>query len=278
MLIDSLTYRRFPLRTFAIGGPMHSLPWTDVLLRLVVATVLGGLVGLERERLDRAAGLRTHILVAIASCLVMIVSAFGFADALTADGTVSLDPSRVAAQVVSGIGFLGAGVIIFRKNTVRGLTTAASIWAVAGIGLAAGGGLFAGAAIGTALILIVQAGIRPLERRFFAHPQEHRLELRVQRGARRLLAVEQVIAAGGIELRGLRLRPAREGAEDRVDLDLGVARAGAVPTLLEALRGLEGVRVVTYTRAVPRVVAPGGAEEVEAAEEEGRAAAGGRDY
>lgn len=257
---------------------MHSLPWTDVLLRLVVATALGGLVGIERERLDRAAGLRTHILVAIASCLVMIVSAFGFADALTTDGTVSLDPSRVAAQVVSGIGFLGAGVIIFRKNTVRGLTTAASIWAVAGIGLAAGGGLFAGAAIGTGLILVVQAGIRPLERRLFSRPQEHRLELRVLRGAKRLLAVEQVIAARGIELRGLRLRPAREGAEDRVDLDLGVARTGAVPALLEALRELDGVRVVTYTRAAARVVLPGGADEAEATEDEARAGAGGRDY
>jgi putative Mg2+ transporter-C (MgtC) family protein len=257
---------------------LHTLPWTDVLLRLVVATVLGGLVGIERERLDRAAGLRTHILVAIASCLVMIVSAFGFADALATDGTVTLDPSRVAAQVVSGIGFLGAGVIIFRKNTVRGLTTAASIWAVAGIGLATGGGLFAGAAIGTALILIVQAGLRPLERRFFAHPQEHRLELRVQRGARRLLAIEQVIAARGIELRGLRLRPAREGAEDRVDLDLMGGRAGAVPALLDALRDFEGVRVVMYTRIAPRLAAPGGADEVEATEEESQATAGSRDY
>src|SRR5947208_7125883 len=121
-----------------------------------------------------------NALFAVISVLVMIVSAFGFADA-TAFSQVTLDPSRVAAQVVSGIGFLGAGVIIFRKNTVRGLTTAASIWSVAGLGLAAGGGLCAAAGIGTLFILLVQVGLRPVERRFFVRHQEHRLTLRVRR-------------------------------------------------------------------------------------------------
>lgn len=246
---------------------MLTLPWYDVLLRLGVATLLGLLIGLERERLDRAAGLRTHTLVAIASCLVMIVSAFGFSDTITPARLVSFDPSRVAAQVISGIGFLGAGVIIFRKNTVRGLTTAASVWSVAGVGLAAGGGLFWAAVSGTAFILVVQTALRRLEQRFFVHHQEHRLELRVRRGAQRLLAVESVIAAGGVELRGLRLRPARDGAEDRVDLDLGVAREGAVTALLEKLRDLEGVRVVTYTRAVSRLIIPASGDERDVTEQ-----------
>ena len=92
----------------------------EMIFRLALATLLGGLVGLERERMERAAGLRTHALVAVGSCLVMLVSAFGFSDAVTANHTVILDPSRVAAQVVSGIGFLGAGTIILRKNAVRG--------------------------------------------------------------------------------------------------------------------------------------------------------------
>src|SRR5699024_2156148 len=100
--------------------------------------VLGGLIGLERERLDRAAGFRTHALVAVASALIMVVSTYGF-PATSREGGGGLDPSRMAAQVVSGVGFLGAGVIILRGNTVRGLTTAATIWAVAGLGLAAGG-------------------------------------------------------------------------------------------------------------------------------------------
>ena len=111
--------------------------YLEVVIRLLVAAVLGSLIGLERERLDRGAGLRTHALVATASALIIIVSAHGFSDVLQ-EGRIVLDPSRVAAQVVSGIGFLGAGTIILRKNAIRGLTTAASVWAVAGIGLAAG--------------------------------------------------------------------------------------------------------------------------------------------
>ena len=221
---------------------------TAVLLRLAVATLLGALVGLERERLERAAGLRTHALVALASALILIVSAYSFTDV----GSTMRDPTRMAAQVVSGIGFLGAGVIIFRKNAVRGLTTAASIWAVSGLGLAAGGGLFVAAGVATGFILFVQAGLRPLERRIFAHHQQHRLELRLRRGAGRLAAVEQAIAAAGVRLRGLRVRPARDGAEDRVDLDLGPVRDATVTTLLDTLRGLEGVRLVTYTLGTAR--------------------------
>jgi putative Mg2+ transporter-C (MgtC) family protein len=134
-------------------------------IRMLVAAVLSGLVGLERERGERAAGLRTHALVGLGACLVMIVSAFGFEDWHYAPG--ALDPSRVAAQVVSGIGFLGAGVIIFQRDraVVRGLTTAASVWVVAAIGLAVGGGMYITAAVGTAITLIILAGLKPLERR-----------------------------------------------------------------------------------------------------------------
>jgi putative Mg2+ transporter-C (MgtC) family protein len=107
-------------------------------LRMALATLLSGIVGLERERGERAAGLRTHALVGLGACLVMLVSAFGFNDWHFTPG--ALDPSRIAAQVISGIGFLGAGVIIFQRDreVVRGLTTAASVWVVAGIGLAVG--------------------------------------------------------------------------------------------------------------------------------------------
>ena len=108
------------------------LPYWALLLRLFLAAVLGSAIGFERERLLWAAGLRTHMLVCVGSCLLMIVSAFGFADALGGDHVI-LDPSRVAAQVVSGIGFLGAGSILLRGEVVRGLTTAASLWTVAAV-------------------------------------------------------------------------------------------------------------------------------------------------
>lgn len=138
------------------------LPWYEILLRLFLACVLGGLVGIERERKEWTAGLRTHMLVCLGSALFMMVSSFGFEDIRTAEG-VSLDPSRVAAQVVSGIGFLGAGTILFLKGgeVIKGLTTAAGLWTVSGIGLACGGGMYIAAALTTGLVLIILALIRP---------------------------------------------------------------------------------------------------------------------
>src|ERR1700728_4950657 len=122
----------------------------DMLIRLIAAAALGSLIGLERERLLWAAGIRTHMLVCVGSCLIMIVSQYGFSNILTHQNVV-LDPSRIAAQVVSGIGFLGAGAILARGELVKGLTTAASIWTVAAIGLAVGGGLYFAAGVSTAV-------------------------------------------------------------------------------------------------------------------------------
>ena len=113
----------------------------DFVLRLVVAGVLGGIVGWDREYRAKEAGLRTHFLVAIGSALIMIVSQHGFADVLGKPG-IGLDPSRIAAQVVSGIGFIGAGTILIQKQFVRGLTTAAGLCATSGIGLAVGAGMY----------------------------------------------------------------------------------------------------------------------------------------
>jgi putative Mg2+ transporter-C (MgtC) family protein len=138
----------------------------QIVLRLVVAAVLGGLVGLERERLEWAAGMRTHALVSLGSALFMVVSIFGFNDIL-AEQHVILDPSRVAAQVASGIGFIGAGTIILRREIVKGLTTAASIWAVAAVGLAVGGGMFLASAAATVLALAILVLARPLKTRLF---------------------------------------------------------------------------------------------------------------
>ncbi len=127
----------------------------DLILRIFVAALLGGAIGLEREYRSKEAGFRTHILVALGSALFMVVSAYGFEEAVALPGH-RLDVSRVAAQVVSGIGFIGAGTIIFRKseNIVSGLTTAAGVWVVAAIGLACGGGMYKVAIASTFLVLI----------------------------------------------------------------------------------------------------------------------------
>ena len=120
----------------------------DLALRLTAGLVLGALIGFERELHRQPAGFRTHSLVALGAALFTVVSAFGFVGE-------SVDPTRIAAQIVSGIGFIGAGTILQYRGHIRGLTTAASLWSVAAIGTAAGAGLYVVAVIGTALILII---------------------------------------------------------------------------------------------------------------------------
>lgn len=141
------------------------ISWVEILIRLTLAAILGAAIGLERERKDWVAGMRTHMMVCVGSSLAMIVSAHGFFDVL-GHSNISLDPSRIAAQVISGIGFIGAGTILFlRQGVVRGLTTAAGLWTVAAIGLAAGSGLYFAAFATTILALIILWVLQPLEKR-----------------------------------------------------------------------------------------------------------------
>ena len=135
----------------------------EIIGRLIVITVLSGLIGIERERHGRAAGLRTHILVGLGSTLIMLTSMHIFE---IYKGVSTADPARIAAQVVSGIGFLGAGTIIRFRASIRGLTTAASLWAAAGIGLAVGSGFYLGAYVTTLLVLGALFFLTRLERNY----------------------------------------------------------------------------------------------------------------
>jgi putative Mg2+ transporter-C (MgtC) family protein len=151
-----------------------SLSWPEALLRVVVAAALGGAVGLERELRDREAGFRTHMLVSVGSALFTIVSAYAFRDFLVEGGAVvRADPTRIAAQIVTGIGFLGAGAIIRQGLSVRGLTTAATLWVVAAIGMAVGAGYYGGAVITTAVVLISLWPLRIVAHRATARFRVH---------------------------------------------------------------------------------------------------------
>ena len=123
----------------------------DTAIRLIVACLLGGIIGYERESRNKSAGLRTHVLVCVGSCLIMILSENIY---YNVQGLTNADPARLAAQVVSGIGFLGAGTIMKEGLSVKGLTTAASLWVVAGVGLAVGFGYYSGALITTGLVFL----------------------------------------------------------------------------------------------------------------------------
>jgi len=208
------------------------LPDWELLLRLALAAILGSAIGIERERLIWAAGLRTHMLVSVGACLFMIVSAYGFAGVL---GThVILDPSRVAAQVVSGVGFLGAGSIILRNEVVKGLTTAASMWAVAAIGLAVGGGLYLAAIAATVLILFILAGIKPLEERFRSGRQAVVIQLQAERGS---MSVRQLI-----------VQPGETPDVDEVTISLGQHAPKDVDEMVASLSKLPSVIAVKQSQ------------------------------
>lgn len=127
----------------------------DWLLRIIVAAFCGGIIGYERAIQRKSAGVRTHIVVAIASALFMIVSKYGFTDLLNMRD-IALDPSRIAAQIVTGISFIGAGTILVRKEQISGLTTAAGVWATAAIGMAIGAGMYFIGILSTALLFVIQ--------------------------------------------------------------------------------------------------------------------------
>ena len=147
------------------------MDWGVVIIRLLLATFLGAVIGFEREYHAKEAGVRTHLLVALGSCLFMIISVYGF-DFMLDQDHVSFDPSRIASQVVTGIGFIGAGTIILQKQMVRGLTTAAGLWVTAAIGLACGNGMYIIAAV-TTVIVLVSLGLINVYLPYFSQKERH---------------------------------------------------------------------------------------------------------
>jgi len=149
---------------------MDLLPtdYVEIVTRLLAAAFFSGLIGIEREAKSQPAGLRTHLLVGIGSCLMMILSITGFDSFINSDnGTIRYDPARIPSYVISGIGFLGAGTIIVHRGSVKGLTTAASVWVAAGLGLTIGAGMYFAAFLTTAIVLLTLYGLYQIENRFF---------------------------------------------------------------------------------------------------------------
>ena len=219
----------------------------EIALRLLVAALLGGVIGLNRGQLAWTAGLRTHMLVAVGSALAIIVSAFGFSDVLNQPNVI-LDPSRIAAQVISGIGFLGAGTILFMQHekVVRGLTTAAGLWAVASIGLAAGSGLFMAAVMATAIIWIILAVLKPLERRFLIRRNDLTPRLLVRFGAGATLGtLEAAIKQQHLPLFKMVLRRQSSG-EDVVSIQFeSSVHRKQLLALTETMSAIDGIKSVT---------------------------------
>jgi putative Mg2+ transporter-C (MgtC) family protein len=224
---------------------MHLSYW-ETLLRLITAGLFGSLIGFERERLLWTAGIRTHMLVCVGACLLMIVSAFGFSDALEAGRSV-LDPSRVAAQVVSGIGFLGAGAILARGEIVRGLTTAASIWTVAAIGLAVGGGLYFAAAVSTALILAILAGLKPIEEAYRARNQSCRMVIEATHGTITPEVLKNALKVRPAQIKRFLVRAYDNATMDEVTVVLSRVSTVEIELYLAKVKSLPGVAKADVT-------------------------------
>lgn len=220
---------------------LYVLPDYEMILRLVMAAFLGGLIGFERERLSWAAGLRTHMLVCLGASLIMMVSQYAFHEVVKS-GLITLDPSRVAAQVVSGIGFLGAGTILFQKNVIRGLTTAASLWAVAAVGLAVGGGLYLSAMSTTALILLILAGLKPIENRFMRKHQSYGLRFSAKSGILSLTALQDLLANLNLRYGPIRLHIDRSGEDEIFHILFKASSQSNFMEVMDELRKLENVK------------------------------------
>ncbi len=225
---------------------LPELSWYEALLRLALAAALGGLIGLERELREREAGLRTHLLVGLGSALFTIAGAYGFHDFLVSGGNVvRTDPTRVAAQIVTGIGFLGAGAIIRQGLSVRGLTTAATLWVVAAVGLAAGAGYYSGAIITTALVLLALYPLRVIAykivRRF--RPEDGRLFVALPAGHPPGHVIDEVERSGA---RIESIDVSQEGDRRRVELDVSLARNTPAAALVARVADIEDVAEVRW--------------------------------
>lgn len=220
-----------------------SVDVTEIVVRLVVATVIGGLVGAERERRNHPAGLRTHMLVCLGSALLMLMSEDMAARYM---GHTNADPGRIAAQVVSGIGFLGAGTILREGLTVRGLTTAASLWVVAALGLAVGGGYYISAFTATILALITLTVLSRLDV-FLERGSTYRLEVTLEDRPGQLGAVSAELVRHGIQTRSIQV----DQQDNLLNVDMIVFkhRRADMSDLIQPLLGIEGVRRVQFDEA-----------------------------
>lgn len=223
------------------------MPDLDMLIRLLSAALLGSLIGFERERLLWAAGIRTHMLVCVGSCLIMIVSQYGFANILERPNVV-LDPSRIAAQVVSGIGFLGAGSILARGEIVKGLTTAASIWTVAAIGLAVGGGLYQAAGASTIIILIILAGIKPLEEAYRSRNQSCQLKIAADSGSLTPEIVKKELSLRESQIKRFLIESRTSEGLDELTVLISKVSSQDIATYPQRLKELDGLHSVKVLR------------------------------
>ena len=219
------------------------ITWQSALVRIFISFVVGTMIGIEREAHNQPAGLRTHILISIGSTLVMLISIY---IPQTFTQFQNGDPGRIAAQVVSGIGFLGAGAILRFGADVKGLTTAASIWAMAALGLAVGAGMYAIAFIGTVGILFALTAMDVFEKRIFKERTLRKIEIQVKKKHSDVASLKKVLSDLDIKVVSTGFDRNVNEATDKITFLVGVTRrhdAQKLSDLLEQQPGIVSISV-----------------------------------
>lgn len=215
-------------------------------IRIFIAALLCGLVGLEREVNKHPAGFRTHLLVGVGSCLMMLMSIYGFQPYLEMSENVRFDPARIPSYVISGIGFLGAGTILVRDATVRGLTTAASIWVVAGLGLIIGLGMYAPAILTTIVVLLSLIFLNRLEEYFFKSTKRKRVHIIINEDVSSSGEVLQLFKSHGFRVKDFNLKYSkdRDEANCQFTIEVEVSSKKERVRLYEEFSKLENVQKI----------------------------------
>ena len=232
---------------------MFEIPWVSPLeltmvLRLIVAAILGGIVGMERGSGERPAGFRTHIQVCVGSALFMLVSIYGFDDIAPVTTTLEddigtrRDTARIAAQVVSGIGFLGAGTILHEGLTIKGLTTAASLWIVSAIGLAVGSGMYLLSTVATMLTMLTLVTFRTWEKRFAGTRSDRRFIRVVTRNTPGIITeITAFLSDCGIKVKTLNVKTDNKNGNIILELYLKIDRTIDMVEVADGIQNIDGV-------------------------------------
>lgn len=215
----------------------------ELMLRLMLAGICGCAIGYERKNRLKYAGVRTHMIVALGAALIMIVSKYGFSDVILLKG-VTLDPSRIAAQIVSGIGFLGAGMIFVRKQAINGLTTAAGIWTTAGVGMAIGAQLYFVGIATTILVLLVQIFLHK-EFSWMHLPMTEQISIEFNESTDSISFVQEKFAANHIEIINIKMDKKGDGFLD-VELYVKLPKGYDVSGLMNLFKDNPHVKSIEY--------------------------------
>ena len=222
------------------------LSWEEISLRLILAAIFGAVIGVERERKDWAAGMRTHMMVCMGSALIMLVSSFGFSDT-AGNEYIELDPSRVAAQIVSGIGFIGAGAILFLKpTTILGLTTASGLWTVAGIGMATGGGMYFAASLTTVLSIIILWGLQPLQKKFSSKFQNKTVTIVTKKGLSPRFVIDRITDGSNLDYNSISVT--KQSKENIIEVKLEKPATTGFKDIIADIQENEDVKKITWNK------------------------------